>query len=148
MKYWVHQSSPNINRDLKIVVYGKRLTSDTLFAIKTKSLTVKCFTYRIYLIIPKTTYTDTLFNYRNLAVDIKWLPAHIVWRLTCAVWRLTCAVWRLHFTIGRLDKLAAVHCKRRTSAWTSSDRCPKLFPISDTVSVVLQGVLVQYFRFL
>ena len=36
------------NRDLKIVVYGKRLTSDTLFAIKTKSLTVKCFTYRIY----------------------------------------------------------------------------------------------------
>ena len=38
-----------INRDLKIVVYGKRLTSDTLFAIKTKSLTVKCFTYRIYL---------------------------------------------------------------------------------------------------
>ena len=37
------------SRDLKIVVYGKRLTSDTLFAIKTKSLTVKCFTYRIYL---------------------------------------------------------------------------------------------------
>ena len=36
-------------RDLKIVVYGKRLTSDTLFATKTKSLTVKCFTYRIYL---------------------------------------------------------------------------------------------------
>ena len=35
-------------RDLKIDVYGKRLTSDTLFAIKTKSLTVKCFTYGIY----------------------------------------------------------------------------------------------------
>ena len=28
-------------RDLRIDVYGKRLTSDTLFAIKTKSLTVK-----------------------------------------------------------------------------------------------------------
>ena len=28
-------------RDLKIDVYGKRLASDTLFAIKTKSLTVK-----------------------------------------------------------------------------------------------------------
>ena len=34
--------------DLKIVVYGKRLTSNTLFAIKTKSLTVKCITYGIY----------------------------------------------------------------------------------------------------
>ena len=31
------------DRDLKIVVYGKRLTSDTLFAIKTKSLTVKMY---------------------------------------------------------------------------------------------------------
>ena len=29
-------------------IHGKRLTSDTLFAIKTKSLTGKCFTYTIY----------------------------------------------------------------------------------------------------
>ena len=36
------------NRHLKIAVYGKRLTSDTLFAVKTKPLTVKCFTYTIY----------------------------------------------------------------------------------------------------
>ena len=36
------------NRDLKIVVYGKRLTPDTLLAIKIKSLTVKYITYRIY----------------------------------------------------------------------------------------------------
>ena len=35
-------------RDLKIDVYGKRLTSDTLFAITTKCLTMKCFTYTIY----------------------------------------------------------------------------------------------------
>ena len=35
-------------RDLKIVVYGKRLTSDTLVAIKAKSLTMKCITYKIY----------------------------------------------------------------------------------------------------
>ena len=35
-------------RDLKIVVYGKQLTSDTLLGIKTKSLTVKYITYRIY----------------------------------------------------------------------------------------------------
>ena len=111
------------------------LTSDTLFAIKTKSLTVKCFTYRIYL-----KYRDTLFN-RNLAVDIKWFFAHIAWRFTCTV-------WRLHFTVGRLDKLTAVHCKRQTSTRTSSDRCPKLFPISDNVSVVKQGVLMQHFRFL
>ena len=33
---------------LKIDVYGKRLTSDTLFALKTKTFTVKCFTYTIY----------------------------------------------------------------------------------------------------
>ena len=37
-----------MNRDRKIVVYGKRQTSDTLLAIKTKSLTVKYITYRIY----------------------------------------------------------------------------------------------------
>ena len=38
------------NRDLKIVVSGKRLTSDNLFAIKTKSLTARVFIYiyRIY----------------------------------------------------------------------------------------------------
>ena len=58
-------------KDLKIVVHSKRLTSDTLLAIKTKSLTVKYITYRIYSKLPKTTYKDTLLNYRNLAVDIK-----------------------------------------------------------------------------
>ena len=35
-------------RYLKIAVYGKRLTTDILFAVKTKPLTVKCFTYTIY----------------------------------------------------------------------------------------------------
>ena len=44
-------------RDLKIVVYSKRLTSETLFAIKTKSLTVKCITYGIYS------------KYRKLRID-------------------------------------------------------------------------------
>ena len=57
------------------------------------------------------------------------------------------SVSRLHFTIGRLDKLIAVHYKRRTSTRTSSDGCRKLLPISDNVSVVIQGVLVQHFRF-
>ena len=60
-----------IIRDLKIVVYGKRLTSDTLLAIKIKSLTVKYITYRIYSKYRKPRNRDTLFNYRNLAVDIK-----------------------------------------------------------------------------
>ena len=61
--------SESFDRDLKIVVvYGKRLTSDTLFAIKANSLTVKCFTYRIYLNY-RQRHIDTLFNYRNLAVD-------------------------------------------------------------------------------
>ena len=112
----------------------------TLFAIKTKSLTVKCITYRIFK-IPKTTYRDTLFNYRNFAVDIRWFSAHIAWRLTCTV-------WGLYFTIERPYKLIAVHCKRRTSTRTSSDGCPKLFRNSDSVSVVIQGVLEQHFRFL
>ena len=46
--YHTGRSRLRNSRDLKIVLYGKRLTSDTLFAIKTKSLTVKCITYRIY----------------------------------------------------------------------------------------------------
>ena len=57
-------------KDLKIDVYGKRLTSDPLFAIKTKSLTVKCFTYRIYSKYRKLN-TQRHFNHRNMAVDIK-----------------------------------------------------------------------------
>ena len=65
-------------------------------------------------------YRDTLFNYRNLTVDIKWFCAQIAWRLTCTV-------WRLHFTIERLDKVTAAHCKRRTSTRTSCNGCPKLF---------------------
>ena len=40
--------TPANSRNLKIVVYGKRLTSDTFLAIKTKSLTVKYITHRIY----------------------------------------------------------------------------------------------------
>ena len=56
--------------------------------------------------------------------------------------RLTFAFYNL-----RLDKLAVVHCKRRTSTRRSGGGCPKLFPISDNVSVVIQGVLEQHFRF-
>ena len=55
------------------------------------------------------------------------------------------AGWRCKLS---LDKVTAAHCKRRTSTRTSSSGCPKLFPISDNVSVVIQGVLVQHFRFL
>ena len=55
-------------RDLKIVVYGKRLTSDTLFAIKTKSLTGKCITYRIYS------------KYRKLCTETPCLSTEI-WQL-------------------------------------------------------------------
>ena len=52
----------------RFVVYGKRLTSDTLFAIKTKSLTVKCITYRIYS------------KYRNQRIDTPCLTTE-TWRL-------------------------------------------------------------------
>ena len=57
-------------RDLKIVVYDKRLTSDTLLAIKTKSLTVKYITYRVYS------------KYRKLRIDLE-TPC-----LTTETWRL------------------------------------------------------------
>ena len=57
-----------VNRDLKIIVYGKRLTSDTLFAIKTKSVTVKCITYRIYS------------KYRKLRIETPCLTTE-TWRL-------------------------------------------------------------------
>ena len=90
-------------RDLKINVYGKRLTSDTLFAIKAKSLTVcEMFYLQDLSKMPKTTHRDTLFKYRNLAVDIKWFSAHIAWRLNCTV-------SRLHFTIRQLEKVIVVH---------------------------------------
>ena len=56
------------NRDLKIVVYGKRLTSDTLLAIKAKSLTVKYITYRIYS------------KYRKLRIETPFLTTE-TWRL-------------------------------------------------------------------
>ena len=39
--------------------------------------------------------------------------------------------------------LTMVHCKRRTSSQTSCNGCPKLFSISDNVSVVMHGVLIQ-----
>ena len=35
-------------RDLKIAVYGKRITSRNCFVIKSKSRTVKCLSYTIY----------------------------------------------------------------------------------------------------
>ena len=60
---------------------------------------------------------------------------------------LTFDLCRLTFcilTIGRLDKLTAVHCKRQTSTRTSCDGCPELLLISDNISVVIQGVLVMY----
>ena len=57
-------------RDLKIVVYGKRLTSDTLYAIKTKSLslTVKCITHKI------------CSKYRKLCIETTCLTTE-TWRL-------------------------------------------------------------------
>ena len=57
-----------MNRDLKIVVNGKRLTSDTLFAIKTKSLAMKDITYKIYS------------KYRKLRTETHCLTTE-TWRL-------------------------------------------------------------------
>ena len=66
-RFWKLQPIYNY-RDLKIVVYGKRLTSDTLLAIKTKSLTVKYITYRIYS------------KYRKLRIETLCLTTE-TWRL-------------------------------------------------------------------
>ena len=57
------------SRDLEIVVYGKRLTSDTLLAIKTKLLTVKYIIYRIYS------------KFRKLHIETTCLITTETWRL-------------------------------------------------------------------
>ena len=73
----------------------------------------------------KTTYKDTLLNYRDLAADIKWFCAQTAWRL-------------------HSRSLQTPNVNSNVNQWM------KLFPISDNVSykVVIQGVLVQHFRFL
>ena len=115
----------------KIAVYGKRLTSDTLFAVKTKPLTVKCFTYTIYSNDQKRRTEILCFTAVTWWMISNDFPAHVAWRLTCAV-------SRLYLKTGRLDKLIVVHCQRRTTTRTPSYGCPKLFLISDNVSVVTQ----------
>ena len=57
----------------------------------------------------KRPHRDTLFNYRNVVVDVFCSSI-----LRC----LTCAVWRLHVTTGRLDLL---QCLRLTATRTTSD---------------------------
>ena len=104
------------NRDVKIDVYGKRLTSDTLFAIKTISLTVKCFIYRIYSKKRKHR-TETL----RLTTVTWWLilndfSAHVARRLIYAV-------WRLHFTIRRLTSSQRLEKIRKQIAFVGKHFC-------------------------
>ena len=74
-------------RDLKIVVYSKRLTSDTLFAINAKSLTMKCITYRIYS------------KYRKLSMDTPCLTTE-TWRLILNDFLITWFdVWLVPFDV-------------------------------------------------
>ena len=76
-----------VNRHLKIVVYGKRLTSDTLLVMKTKSLTVKYITYRIYS------------KYRKVRIETPCLTTK-TWRLILNVLcsdNLTFDLYRLTF---------------------------------------------------
>ena len=78
-------------RDLKIVVYSKRLTSDTLFAIKTKSLAVKCITYRIYS------------KYRKLSMETPCLTTE-TWRLILNDFLITWLdVWLVPFDVSILQ---------------------------------------------
>ena len=59
--------TPANSRNLKIVVYGKQLTSHTFLAIKTKSLTVKYITHRIYS------------KYRKLGIETLCLTTETWW---------------------------------------------------------------------
>ena len=100
------QGKASQGRDLKIDVYGIRLTSDTLFAIKTKSLTVECFTYRIYSKYRKL-HTETLC-------------------LTIETWRLIFFTSAFYNWTVRQTHSGSL----QTSTRTSSDGYPKLLPLS------------------
>ena len=73
-----------VNRDLKGDVYGKRLTS----YIKTKSLAVKCFTYKIYSRDrkPRTETLCLTTETENWRLILNDFSVYIAWRFTCAVW--------------------------------------------------------------
>ena len=80
------RSRANFSAVSYVFVDGERLTSNTLFAIKTKSLTAKCFTYTIYskdrkrgtMIFCLTTET----NWCLMVIDFS---THTDCRLTCGV---------------------------------------------------------------
>ena len=62
-------------RDFKIDVYGKRLTSDSLFAIKTKSLTVLLYCYD-HIKSHRSggdTFTLNLYDIYSRTRDIVWV---------------------------------------------------------------------------
>ena len=61
--------------------------------------------------------------------------------LTFDLCRLTFAFYNWTARQGHIRSM-------QTSNVNSGDGCPKLFPISGNASVVIQGVLVQHFRFL
>ena len=83
--------------------------------VRCKNKIIDRFTYRIYS------------KYRKLGIETLCLTKETQ-----------------RFSIERLDKLVALHCKSRTSTRTSSDGCRKLLPIIDNVSVVIQDALVQH----
>ena len=107
-------------------------------------MTVKCFTYMIFLKDRKLR-TETLCltteTWRLMSNDFLLKTCSLIFDLC----RFTFAFYNWTARQAYVQRFTA--CKLRTSTRTSSDGSPKLLPISDNVSVVIQGVLAQHFRF-
>ena len=120
-------------RKFKIYVHRTRQTQTIHFLRKPNQWRVKCFRYTTYSKGRKRrTETLCLITETWRLIYIKRFSAHIASRLTCAV-------WRLNFTIGRTSNAMT----KRMRSWIIAHG----HPLYD-VSVVIQGVLVQNFRFL
>ena len=95
------------NRDLKISVYGKRLTSRNSFVIKSKSWTVKCSGHTIYYKNLKCCNKTPCMTIETLS-----LMGNSLGHLSLDV---RVDVRRLHWTAVSLSSRPIVKCKRQTA---------------------------------
>ena len=89
-------------RDLKIAVYGKRLTSRNCFVIKSKSWTVKCLSYTIYYRNLKCCSQTPCMTTETLSLGHPSLDVRV-------------DVRRLQWTAMSLSSRPIVKCKRQTA---------------------------------
>ena len=93
------------NRDLKIAVYGKRLTSRNFFVIKSKSWTVKCLSYTIY-------YRNLKRCFKTLCMTTKTLSPMGI-SLGHPSLDVRVDIWHLQWTAMSLSSRSIVKCKRQ-----------------------------------